>query len=77
MKAADRQELMAECETALEAIRQGTWPRDINDLFAWTSPRNESLTTYAARMYQAEIDYLRGVNTRLSLGDPSLQGWDV
>lgn len=76
MKAADRQERIAQCQTALEAINQGVWPRNINDLFAWTPPRNQSLTVYAARMYQHEIDYLRGVNMRLSQGDPSLQGWE-
>lgn len=86
MKAADRVRCIKDRQAEIDAIKAGTWPRDINDSMRWTgAPTNPFLsaaenhrirTEYATKMCQAEIDYLINVDFRIDAGDPDLAGWE-
>ena len=86
-KRADRDLCRAVRQTELDAVNNGVWPRDINDLMRWLhaptscflSPaHNQDIQReYTARMCRAEIDYLDGVDRRVAEGDPELAGWEA
>jgi len=72
MRAGDRQRKRARREAELAAVREGRWPRDIDDQMRWSKGTPE----YAARMCQADLDYLDDVERRIADGDPDLAGWE-
>ncbi len=53
-----REALRADRQGELDAIRQGTWPRDVDDVVRWTAPRTTSPVEWATKMCQADLDYL-------------------
>lgn len=79
-KAADRARSRAERQAEIDAVRKGTWPRDIDDSMRWGASKYfhdaQERAEYAAKMCQAEIDYLDGVERRIREGDSSLAGWE-
>lgn len=57
-KAADRERLRVDRQAELDAVEQGIWPRDLDDLMRWTPPRNVEPHVWAARMCQADLTYI-------------------
>jgi hypothetical protein len=86
MKRADRQRLRQDREAEIQAVRDGLWPRDIDDRMRWnckdTNPyfsaaeNRRIMAEYAARMCQREVDYLDDLERRLAADDPDLVGWE-
>lgn len=77
MKVADRKRLQEECVAELLAVKEGRWPRDLNDLGRWiVCPLDRTPAQHAAACCQNELDYLDGVDARLKKNDPDLEGWD-
>lgn len=80
-KAADRARCKADRQAEIDAVRDGTWPRDIDDQFRWGAMRvfcdAQEHAEYAEQMCQAEIDYIDGVAERIQAGDPSVAGWEA
>jgi len=75
-KRADRDQLRADRQAELDAVKTGAWPRDLNDECRWNECTSKHPAKYAAEMCQADITYLDGVERRLRDGDPDLQGWE-
>lgn len=79
-KAADRARCRADRQAEIDAVRAGTWPRDINDSMRWGAMKvfidAKEHAEYARKMCQAEIDYIDGVDARIKAGDPSVAGWE-
>ena len=80
-KSADRARCRAERQAEIDAVKNGTWPRDINDQFRWGAMRhfhdNQEPAEHAAEMCQMDIEYIDGVDKRGLDGDPSVAGWEV
>lgn len=54
-----REALRADRQGELDAIRAGTWPRDLNDAMRWNPPRGLDPADHAARMCVVDLAYLR------------------
>jgi hypothetical protein len=72
-KAADRKRYRQDHVDELEATKNGTWPRDINDEMRWI---NGDGPAYAARMCRAAIDYIDGLEQRIKDGDPDVASFE-
>lgn len=78
-KRADRESALADYKATVEAVNNGSWPRDVNDAMRWNvsnarwwavdCPRPLTPATYAKYMCQAEIEYLEDVQTRIEAGE--------
>lgn len=55
----------------LQAIEDGTWPRDINDYMRWVGGR-----AVVARVCRQVIDYLDELEVRIERGDLDLLGYE-
>jgi len=79
-KQADRDEMKADRQAELAACEDGTWPRDLNDAMRWNPSRSsqDGLTDreYAAKMCRLEIEYIRGLDHRISIKEPGLEGFE-
>jgi len=77
-KKTDRDRLRRERQDELQAIQNGTWPRDSDEFHRWNiAGKNLSeAVKYARRMCAAELDYLDDLERRLRDGDKSLEGWE-
>jgi hypothetical protein len=53
-----REALRADRQSELDAIENGSWPRDLNDHMRWSPPRNVAPADWAARMCKADLAYL-------------------
>lgn len=64
LKAADRERLRQDRQAELDAVENGTWPRDLNDLMRWSPPRRRDGThtvapaIWAARMCKLDLAYV-------------------
>lgn len=80
-KRADRDREIADRQAEIDAIKAGTWPRDINDRMRWGACRvfvdEHHRREYVVDMCQYDIDYLRDVQKRIEAGDPSVAGWEA
>lgn len=55
----DRERMRQERLAELQAIKDGTWPRDINDQMRWIAvPLGWTLIQWAEYMCMGELDYL-------------------
>jgi len=84
MKAADRARCRADRMAEIEAVENGTWPRDIDDLLRWSNaphlPPSENhlvRAEHAARMCRGEVIWIDYLETRITEGDPTLVGWEA
>lgn len=85
-KRADRDRCRADRQAEVDAVREGRWPRSIDDSMRWLYPptnpylsatHNQDIAAqYAAKMCQSEIDYLNGVEARIAQGDPDVANWE-
>ena len=80
MKRADRDRCRADRQAEIDATRDGSWPRTLDDAMRWGATKTfygtPEHSDYAAEMCQAEIDYLNGVEARIASGDDSVKGWE-
>jgi len=60
-KPEDRERLRADRQAELDAIEQGTWPRDLNEFMRWNPPPSFEPRVWAARMCRADLAYLKGL----------------
>lgn len=75
-KAADRAKERKARQEELEAIRNGSWPRDLNDSMRWKHPHGRDSKDWAAHMCQTMLTYLDDLETRLAANDPDMEGWE-
>lgn len=76
MKVAGREAMRADRQAELDATRDGSWPRDLNDSMRWVGRNGTSPKDWAAKMCRFELDYLADLERRLQANDPSLEAWD-
>lgn len=77
MKREDRERCRKDRQEELDAVENKRWPRDINDTMRWLNcPVSEAAAQYAAKMCRYEIKWLDDIEHRLSMNDPSLNGWE-
>ena len=55
--------LAADRGAELAAAREGRWPRDAADAVRWTAPRGVDPAVWAARMCEADLRALLGVDS--------------
>jgi hypothetical protein len=67
-KRADRDRMRAERVAELEAVENGTWPRDVNDYMRWMYGRAD----WAGKMCRQSIAYLDDLEKRIQARDPDL-----
>lgn len=77
-KAADRNRRRQEIKSALEAIENKTWPRNLNESLEFTGKYRGKFTEieWAEKIYRFELKYLQDVEVRLCQNDPALIGWE-
>lgn len=64
-------------QSELDACRQGSWPRDLNDEQRWTTPTNWHPKDWAAHMCKIQLQYLKDLEERIAANDPDLDGcWE-
>jgi len=71
-KKEDREKLRQACIEEIAAVRNGTWPRDINDYMRYVSSSPEQ----ALKVSEAHLQYLEELDVRLANNDPELDGWE-
>ena len=72
MKRADRARLRADRQGELDAIKAGTWPRNLDDAMRWGLGRGDA--GHARKCIEVELEYLDGVGARIESGE--LAGWE-
>lgn len=70
MRRADRDRKRADDQDELVAIREGKWPRDIDDRMRWST--SDPSAVQAA--LEASIQYLDNIPDRIAAGE--LPGWE-
>ena len=75
----DRDKLRQERTAELRAVQDGTWPRSIDDSMRWLNAPTDGLARpevnrrlraeYAARMCQADLNYLKDLEKRIASGE--------
>lgn len=73
MKKADREQYRADHQAELDAVNDGTWPRNINDQMRWIQGSGPE---YAARCCKSAIEGINDTERRLAAGDPDLKCWE-
>ena len=70
----DRKHFRQDRVNELAAIRDGAWPRDVNDDMRWIHAHGdiEQRRAYAARMCQSAIDYVDDLERRIAAKDPDV-----
>jgi hypothetical protein len=53
-----REALRADRQSELDSVKDGTWPRDLNDIMRWSPPRGTDPSAWAVKMCRADLDYL-------------------
>jgi len=81
-----RQEYRARLQGQLDAIKNGTWPRDLNDIMFWDRPvgvvrgrtwvEGTGPRDWAQLMCEENLAYVDGLEKRLAEGAPELKGWE-
>lgn len=89
-KKASRDQYRADHQATLDSTKDGTWPRDLNDLMRWSAPSHTQVLIkehptfgrvwtekdWAAHMCEVNLTYVNDLERRLAAGDPSLMGWE-
>lgn len=69
MKYESRVQYRLDAEAELAAVKDGTWPRDLNDEMRWIKGNErETPAEYAGRMCQESIDYIVDLENRIARG---------
>jgi hypothetical protein len=71
MKQEDRKRMREDRLAEIQAVQNGTWPRDIDDSVRWSKGTPE----YARRMCQDGISYLDDLEFRIDSKAPDLEGY--
>jgi len=76
-KKLDRDRLRQERTAELNAVKNGTWPRNPNDQLRWSTPRSFPKDKWAQEMCIADLDYLDDLERRIATGnDPDLTSYE-
>ena len=68
-----RNRLRAECQSELDAVKTGTWPRNLNDAMRWMyRPRGVTPAEHAGAMCQSMLDSLDTLERRTAVEDRSV-----
>lgn len=77
MKKADRDRMHEDRKAELDAILDGTWPRNLDDQMRWTAPRGTDTIDWAKRMCLGDMAYLDNLEQRIAAGAEGLEGYEA